>query len=106
METSETHLATCEIYICNIVCDNKLKSLSDLKTHFVKKHKPEDKSRSVTHIKQSRKSKEEYDDEKTYLVYQQKLIKRKFVNWSHRAMGKKDNSVYCCPCIGVIVIIL
>ena len=66
LETLETHLATCEIYICNI-CDNRLKSLSDLKTHFVQKHKPEDKSRSVTHVKQSRKSKEEYDDEKIYL---------------------------------------
>ena len=44
-----------------------MKSLSDLKTHFIHTHKPEDKSRSVTHVKQSRESKEEYDDEKTYL---------------------------------------
>ena len=43
------HLATCEIYICNI-CPNKFKSLSDLKIYFVQKHREEVIFSAVAHF--------------------------------------------------------
>ena len=33
----ETHLFTCEVYVCNS-CDNKSKTIADLKAHVVGKH--------------------------------------------------------------------
>ena len=61
LEMLETHLTTCETYICNI-CKTKFTTLPDVKTHFLNELEAKQALRSVSHVKQSRESKEEYNN--------------------------------------------
>ena len=58
----ETHLFTCKMFVCNS-CDQKCKTLADLKTHMKNIHDKEYKY--VKHSKQDRTNKEEFT-EKNY----------------------------------------
>ena len=49
----ETHLFTCEMYVCNS-CDKKCKTSADLKTHIKDKHEKEYKYVTIYYSKQDR----------------------------------------------------
>ena len=64
LEILDVHLLTCEVYKCNN-CGNVLKSLQNLKQHFLDVH-GNDKQRKTTHIKQSREDRHSYDTREYY----------------------------------------
>ena len=64
LEILDVHLLTCEVYKCNN-CGNVLKSLQNLKHHFLDIH-GNDKQRKTTHIKQSREDRHSYDTREYY----------------------------------------
>ena len=64
LETLDTHLKTCETYICEI-CNEKISQLPEVKAHFEKKHnasKNQGYPDGVRHVKQSRENIEVYDN--------------------------------------------
>ena len=64
LETLDTHLKTCEMYICEI-CNEKISQLPEVKANFETKHnasKNQGYPDGVRHVKQSRENIEVYDN--------------------------------------------
>ena len=57
----ETHLFTCKMFVCNS-CDQKCKTLADLKTHRKDKHEKESKYVTIYFSKQDRNNQEEFTE--------------------------------------------
>jgi hypothetical protein len=63
LEALDTHLRTCETYLCGI-CNEEISQLPDIKMHVEEKHNTCRNSyypNGVRHIKPSRENKEVYD---------------------------------------------
>jgi hypothetical protein len=60
IEALDTHLRTCETYLCGI-CNENILQLPDIKMHFEEKHNTCYYPNGVRHIKPSRENKEVYD---------------------------------------------
>ena len=58
----ETHLASCEVYACD-ACENRYKSISDIKQHLEKEHT---KEIPFFHLKMNRIIKENVDCKRYY----------------------------------------
>ena len=57
----ETHLCTCEVYVCNTF-DRKFKTMADLKPHVMEKHEKENVT--IYYSKQDRFNKEEFTEKR------------------------------------------
>ena len=60
LEALEIHLLTCECYNCGL-CEKRMYKFTDIKTHFLSKHKASENHRGVVHAKPSRENHEAYE---------------------------------------------